>query len=166
VDVVLQPGAPDSHLWRLSSSGKYSAKSAYTALLQGATSFEPIERIWKTWAPGKCKFFMWLVQHNRCWTSDRLAKRSMDHPECCPLCDQHEETINHLLVACVFACQVWSGLLGTVGLRELVPQPGGKLSGFASWFRSREFPPLKHGGSLLVSSSNAKQGVPSIPLLS
>jgi hypothetical protein len=120
-DVVLQPGAPDSHLWRLSSSGKYSTKSAYNALLQGAISFEPAERIWKTWAPGKCRFFMWLVEHNRCWTSDRLTKRGLDHPERCPLCDQHEETINHLLVACVFACQVWSGLLVAVELRELVP---------------------------------------------
>jgi hypothetical protein len=51
-DVVLQPRAPDSHLWRLSSSGKYSAKSSYTTLLQGAISFEPAEMIWKTWAPG------------------------------------------------------------------------------------------------------------------
>ena len=28
----------------------------------------------KTWAPGKCKFFMWLVAHNRCWTADCLAR--------------------------------------------------------------------------------------------
>ena len=28
----------------------------------------------KTWAPGKCKFFMWLVAHNRCWTADCLAQ--------------------------------------------------------------------------------------------
>jgi hypothetical protein len=39
-----------------------------------------------------------------------------------PQCDQHEETINHLLVSCVFARQVWAGLLGVVGLHELVPQ--------------------------------------------
>jgi hypothetical protein len=33
-------------------------------------------------------FFMWLVEHNRCWTTDRLAKRGMDHPEHFSLCDQ------------------------------------------------------------------------------
>jgi hypothetical protein len=131
-DVVLQPGAPDSHLWRFSSSGKYSTKSAYKALLQGAISFEPEKRIWKTWAPGKCRFFMWLVEHNRCWTSDRLAKRGLDHLERCPLCDQHEETINHLLVTCVFARQVWSGLLVAIRLRELVPQP--RVSSFEAWW--------------------------------
>jgi hypothetical protein len=130
--VVLQPRALDSHLWRLSPSGKYSTKSAYKALLQGAISFQLAEWVWKTWAPSKCKFFMWLVEHNRCWTPDRLEKCGMDHPEHCPLCDQHEETINHLLVACVFACQVWSGLLVTVGRRELVLQLG--VASFEAWW--------------------------------
>jgi len=26
----------------------------------------PWEPIWKTWAPGKCHFFMWLAAHNKC----------------------------------------------------------------------------------------------------
>ena len=45
----------------------------------------------------------WLVTHNKCWTVDRLARRGLPHPEFCPLCDQEEETIDHLLVHCVFA---------------------------------------------------------------
>jgi hypothetical protein len=65
---------------------------------------------------------MWLVQHNRCWTVDRLARRGMDHPDCCPLCDQQEETINHLLFSCVFVRQFWDGLLRAADLQELVPQ--------------------------------------------
>jgi hypothetical protein len=76
---------------------------------------------------------MWLVEHNRCWTTDRLAKRGLDHPERCPLCDQHVETINHLLVACVFARQVWAGILGVVGLQELAPQPTNEI--FEEWWR-------------------------------
>ena len=72
--VVLQEGIPDRHIWRLSASGEYTAKSAYDALFEGALSFAPYERIWKSWAPPKCCFFMWLVAHNRCWTADRLAR--------------------------------------------------------------------------------------------
>jgi hypothetical protein len=34
------------------------------------------------------------------WTADRLARHGMDHPDKCPLCDQEEETIDHLLVSC------------------------------------------------------------------
>jgi hypothetical protein len=130
--VELQPDTPDTHLWRLPASGQYSTKSTYKALLQGATSFEPVDRVWNPWAPSKCKFFMWLVEHNRCWTSDRVTKHGMDHPECCPLCDHHDETINHLLISCMFARQVWLGLLWDVGFHELVPQPG--EDSFDAWW--------------------------------
>jgi hypothetical protein len=85
------------------ASGNYSASSAYKALFQGSIGFEPAERVWKSWAPRKCKFFIWLVEHDRCWTADRLARRGLDHPDCLPLCDQDDESINHLLVSCVFS---------------------------------------------------------------
>ena len=50
-EVELQDGASDKHIWRLSSSGVYTAKSAYDALFEGAISFAPYERIWKSLAP-------------------------------------------------------------------------------------------------------------------
>ena len=61
--------------------------------------FGPWKRIWKSCAPHKCCFFMWLVApaHNMCWIANRLAQRGLPHPEHCPLCDQHEETLNQLL---------------------------------------------------------------------
>jgi hypothetical protein len=51
--VTLQPNSPDKHIWRLSSSGLYSAKSAYLGMFQGSIAFNPWKRIWKTWAPNK-----------------------------------------------------------------------------------------------------------------
>jgi hypothetical protein len=45
----------------------YTTKSVYDALFQGAICFRPYERIRKLWAPPKCRFFMWLVAHNRSW---------------------------------------------------------------------------------------------------
>jgi hypothetical protein len=38
-------GVPDVHLWRLPASGRFSTKSAYAAMFQGATSFEPTENL-------------------------------------------------------------------------------------------------------------------------
>jgi hypothetical protein len=37
----------------------------------------PWQRIWKSWAPGKCKIFLWLAVKNRCWTTDRLARKGL-----------------------------------------------------------------------------------------
>jgi hypothetical protein len=92
-------------------------------MFQGSTYIEASQRKWKTWAPNKCRFFSWLVAHNRCWTADRLARRNLPYPSQCPLCDQAEETINHLLTTCVFAWQFWSLLLQRVGIAEASPQP-------------------------------------------
>jgi len=99
------------------------AKSAYAAFFQGIIAFHPWERIWKSWAPGKCHFFMWLVARNRCWTADRLARCGLQHPTTCPHCDQDEENINHLLAAAVMrAREFWFSLLRRVGLQHLCPQ--------------------------------------------
>jgi len=65
---------------------------------------------------------MWTVAHNRCWTADRLAKRGLNHPPKCPLCDQVGETIDHLLVSCVFTRQFWFSILQHFGLQAIAPQ--------------------------------------------
>ena len=127
----LQQDHEDKHIWLLSSSGLYSTKSAYTGFFFGSTTFNPWERIWKAWAPGKCKFFMWLVAHGRCWTADRLARKGLPHPQLCPLCDQ-EETLNHLLVSCVFSRDVWFQILKIVRLQHLAPNLA--TSSFEVWW--------------------------------
>jgi hypothetical protein len=129
---VLQPDVEDSHNWRFSASGQYSAKSAYDALFIGVIHFQPGKRIWQSWAPGKCKFFMWLAAHNKCWRTDRLAKRGLPPPDKCPLCDKEEETINHLLLSCVFARQICHGILQGLCLQVLAPEM--EDSSFEEWW--------------------------------
>lgn len=121
-----------THVWQFAPSGRFSTKSAYEAMFIGAIEFKPWERIWRSWAPGKCKFFMWLVAHDRCWTADRLEKRGLPHPQCCPLCDQEDKTINDLLVACVFSRQAWYNVLHKLGLQNYAPQP--HTSSFEDWW--------------------------------
>jgi hypothetical protein len=53
-------------------------------------------------------------------------------PEQCLLCDQEQKTINHPLTSCVFARQVWAGLLQPVGLLCLTPQPTDEV--FEDWW--------------------------------
>jgi hypothetical protein len=97
----LEPGVDDQHKWRLDQAGSYLSRSAYKACFHGSIRFAPWKLAWKTWAPPKCRFFMWPVFKNRYWTADRLAKRGLPHPLACPLWDQEGETIQHLLMSCV-----------------------------------------------------------------
>ena len=99
----LEAEVDDTHIWQFTSLGQYSTKSAYESLFTRAVQFKHGKRIWKSWAPGKCKFFMWTVAHKKCWTADRLASNGLPHPAICPLCDQVEETLDHLLISCIFS---------------------------------------------------------------
>jgi hypothetical protein len=72
--VELHIDKEDKHIFRLVANGKYLAIAAYEGLFLGSVQFEPYERIWKTWAPPKCRFFLWLAALKKCWTTDRLEK--------------------------------------------------------------------------------------------
>ncbi|WVZ63074.1 hypothetical protein U9M48_012739 [Paspalum notatum var. saurae] len=130
--VELQPDTPDQHLWKLSSSGVYSCKSAYDSMFTRTISFSPWKRIWKSWAPMNCRFFIWLAINNKCWTSNRLAKRGLPHQPACPFCDQAEETINHILAGCVLSREVWTWILRELRL-DVVPPPISS-SRFCTWW--------------------------------
>jgi len=51
-----------------------------------------------------------------------LARCSLPHPGKCPLSDQEDEDIQHLLIGCVFARHFWYSLLHCVGLSILTPK--------------------------------------------
>ena len=56
----------DIHRWKPHASGLFSTWSAYRSYFVGSIPFEPWKRLWKSWAPGKCKTFVWLAMRNRC----------------------------------------------------------------------------------------------------
>jgi hypothetical protein len=117
-ELTLQPDINDQLTWKLTCSGHYTSKSAYIAFFLGSEKFVPWKRVWKSWAPLRCKFFIWLAVKNRCWTVDHLSKQGLPHPSVCPLCDQ-EETINHIFVLCVFSREIWTKILLSIGLPDI-----------------------------------------------
>jgi hypothetical protein len=93
----------------------------------------PWRRIWKSWAPLRCKFFLWLAIKQRIWTADRLAKRDFPHQDACPLCDQEQETAQHLL-SCAFTRQVWAVVFQHLNL--VVAGPTTPTTSFSAWWCS------------------------------
>jgi hypothetical protein len=106
----------DRHVWMHTASGQFSSRSCYRAFFMGSISFKPWKRLWKTWAPPKCKFFLWLAIRNQYWNAGRLQRRGMQYPVCCPLCDQEQETAQHILCTCSFTRQFWHLILSSIGL--------------------------------------------------
>jgi hypothetical protein len=59
-EVHLLPDSPDHHFWTPPSCS-YSSKSAYDHFMVGTVSFEPTNRIWRSWAMPTCKSFGLLL---------------------------------------------------------------------------------------------------------
>lgn len=132
----LQHEVQDQHVWCLTQYGAYSSKSAYEAFVLGTIRFVPWKRICKTWAPPRCKFFIWLAIYNRCWTAERLAKRNLPHLAACTLCDQDEEQLTTSL--CHAFSQGKSGHWCFRGcLLSLAPQPS--VGCFSSWWSGARY---------------------------
>ena len=109
-ELQLDPAQHDTITWSWEASGCYSARTAYAAKFWGRQVVPTSEFTWKSRAPAPCRFFTWLAIQDRCWTSDRLARRGLDHQDCCPMCSQEEESINHILLQCVVVREVWTAI--------------------------------------------------------
>uniref|UniRef100_J3KZ08 non-specific serine/threonine protein kinase n=1 Tax=Oryza brachyantha TaxID=4533 RepID=J3KZ08_ORYBR len=106
-NIVLAPGMEDTIKWNWTSSGEYTAKSAYRMQFIGSIPFA-LAHIRKCWAPTKCKFFTWLLIQNRIWTADRLQQRQWPNEYFCQLCYRNLETAEHLFKDCPYVRRVWS----------------------------------------------------------
>jgi hypothetical protein len=90
-------------------------------------------KLWhKARAPGKCKFFIWLVLHYRCWTVERRKRHNLQDDDSCALCDQLPETIDHLLIGCPISREVWHKTLRRLGCHQLTPPNNSAC--FADWW--------------------------------
>ena len=93
--MVLDDLTNDRFIWRWTVDEMCSASSAYRAFFIGMTSLRGAKELWKARAPPKCKFFFWLLLHDRLWTAARRKRRGLQDGDVCALCDQEQETAQH-----------------------------------------------------------------------
>jgi Leucine-rich repeat (LRR) protein len=134
--VVLNASVEDSSLWHWSASQQHSSAMSYRAFFHRQPSILGAKELWKTKAPPRVKYFFWLAISGRCWTSDRLQQHNFRSSGPCALCDQETETIEHLVLGCVYSRDLWSRLLNPHGLLALVPHPDSELAHW--WLASRK----------------------------
>lgn len=99
--VQLQPTVPDRFVWRWTPNGQYTVRSAYQAFFTGWTTMAGAMELWRASAPPKVKFFFLLALHGRLWTAERRKRHRLQPDASCVLCDQADETGDHLLCSCV-----------------------------------------------------------------
>lgn len=103
--------ADDRIRWCDSSEGEYSVKLEYKV----GEAIEVDKKwlkdlLWGKHVLPKAGVFSWLAIQKKILTQDRLAKVGIVGLSRCPLCKQHNEDANHLLMSCPYARYCWNFL--------------------------------------------------------
>lgn len=106
-ETQLSPNSTDRLLWKLTEDRQFSVRSAYRMFFMANVRFACNKPIWKSKAPPRCKFFMWLVVHQRCLTADNLQRHGWPSNTTCPLCLTEPECCTHLFVHCRYTQHLW-----------------------------------------------------------
>jgi hypothetical protein len=116
----------DRMVWRWTLDGGFTVRSAYRALHLGSHPIPGCIRVWEVWAPLRVKLFLWLAIRRRQWTADRRRRHGLDARSACYLCDQQDETIDHIVVECPFSRQLWVEVAAALGC-QIQEQPAGAI---------------------------------------
>lgn len=115
----------DTHVWRFSSSGNCSSKSAQSLLILG-------REFGRHGQLQNIKPLSGLPLITNAGQQIDYKKEEWNIPSVV-LCDQEEETVQHILTNCVFARQFWHVILSTINLCNVVPRR--EDSCFVDWWR-------------------------------
>ena len=69
--------AEDRFIWKWTADHCFTTASAYRAFFIGQHPIPRAKLLRKTKAPDGCKFFVWLVLHDRCWTAARQKRHNL-----------------------------------------------------------------------------------------
>ncbi|CAM0949891.1 unnamed protein product [Alopecurus aequalis] len=114
-------GDLDGFVWKWTSSGQFSSRSAYHAFFAGSTTLPCAPQVWHSFAPLKIRLHAWFAIRDRCWTVDRRLRRGLASHSICLCCQAADETMNHITMQCAFAGAVWSGIIQRLGVSLPLP---------------------------------------------
>ena len=128
----LSHGRADAICWKWTSDRIFSISSAYKTFFIGQQSVVGSKLLYKSQAPPKYKFFIWLVLHDRCWTAHRRKRHGLQDEDSCVLCNQLPEMIDHLLISCPFSREIWFKIMRRLGWETAAPT--NQTFFFADWW--------------------------------
>jgi hypothetical protein len=111
----LKKKGKDKRGWGINAK-EYTTAIGYRLLYKIPTAPEnPLiwKAIWHSKSIPKIDLFTWTLAHNNILTGEILQRKGWAGPHRCPLCQQAEETTNHLLLNCAFSKEVWKLTLGS-----------------------------------------------------
>jgi exonuclease III len=120
---IIRPGVVDSLCWTPSCRGLFEVRSFYTTLISpNPPGTFPWKSVWKAKVPSRVAFFVWTAALGKILTTENLRKRRVIILDWCCMCKSSGESVNHLLVHCPVAWELWSMVLVMFGKNWVMPR--------------------------------------------
>ena len=128
----------DKLVWGPSRKGIFDSRSLYQVLHTPLAICFPWKGIWGAKSPPRVAFFLWTVAWDRILTCDNLKKKGFVLAGWCCMCRNADEMMDHLLLHCWFARQLWDFVFKFVGIDWVFPlNVPTLLFGWWNWFGKR-----------------------------
>ncbi|KAM0036425.1 putative reverse transcriptase zinc-binding domain-containing protein [Helianthus debilis subsp. tardiflorus] len=101
-------GENDTWRWALDDSGLFSVRGFRNLLRPSMLEVPGLVHCWNKWCPIKVNFLTWRLFLNRLPTKVALRRRNFQINSLdCVLCEEAEESCDHLFAACSFTQGIW-----------------------------------------------------------
>ena len=111
---------PDKVCWKPTRSRGFEIKGFYLSFYPSTLSF-PRRLVCKLKVPPRVAFFSWSTSIGKILTTDNLRKRRIILLDWCYMCKRYGESVNHLLLHCPIAFELWSLVFCLFGLQWVMP---------------------------------------------
>uniref|UniRef100_A0A2N9EFL4 Reverse transcriptase domain-containing protein n=1 Tax=Fagus sylvatica TaxID=28930 RepID=A0A2N9EFL4_FAGSY len=112
----------DKMCWKPARTKGFQVKSFYTHLTSPGLGFFPWKSIWKAKVPPRVTFFVWTAALGKILTADNLRRRGIPVVSWCCMCKADGETVDHLLLHCSYAKELWDMVFGLFGIQWVMPK--------------------------------------------
>jgi hypothetical protein len=115
-------GSEDRICWIPSKMRKFEERSYYHVLSIPVSSHFSWKSIRIVKALSRVGFFVWTTTLGKILTLDNLRKRNAIVVNLCCMCKKSREFIDHLLLHCEVARELWSSLFNLFGVDCIMPR--------------------------------------------
>uniref|UniRef100_A0A2N9FU80 Reverse transcriptase domain-containing protein n=1 Tax=Fagus sylvatica TaxID=28930 RepID=A0A2N9FU80_FAGSY len=120
--VKIQSSEKDKMCWKPARSKGFQVKSFYTHLSSPGLGLFLWKGIWKAKVPPRVAFFAWTAALGKILTADNLRHRGIPVVSWCCMCKADGETVDHLLLHCPYAKELWDMVFGLFGIQWVMPK--------------------------------------------